>query len=250
MAQELENKNTLRETADGRQLVYVRYEDGDDEELDIFDIITLCKKGLLILKKYIALLLVFLVIGGVLGFVKSRQNIVTTYTSDAVLFVDLNREDTEADTVNESARISMLANSFAEIVQSDAVLSPIAQKYGLEGNIRDCISVKTPANTQVLLVSVTDTSSLGAENRAQSICADIIDAGIASMDSVADYATIKVISPATEARQEIDDSSSKSVLSMAAIFLVLALVIVIVRELGLAYKAHEAAAKNDKKENS
>ena len=36
---------------------------------------------------------------------------------------------------------------------------------------------------------------------------------------------------------------------MAAIFLVLALVIVIVRELGLAYKAHEAAAKNDKKEN-
>ena len=239
MAQELENKNTLRETADGRQLVYVRYEDGDDEELDIFDIITLCKKGLLILKKHIALLLVFLVIGGVLGFVKSRQNIVTTYTSDAVLFVDLNREDTEADTVNESARISMLANSFAEIVQ----------KYGLEGNIRDCISVKTPANTQVLLVSVTDTSSLGAENRAQSICADIIDAGIASMDSVADYATIKVISPATEARQEIDGSSSKSVLSMAAIFLVLALVIVIVRELGLAYKAHEAAAKNDKKEN-
>ena len=98
MAQELENKNTLRETADDRQLVYVRYEDGDDEELDIFDIITLCKKGLLILKKYIALLLVFLVIGGVLGFVKSRQNIVTTYTSDAVLFVDLNREDTEADT--------------------------------------------------------------------------------------------------------------------------------------------------------
>ena len=78
MAQELENKNTLRETADGRQLVYIRYEDDDDEELDIFDIITLCKKGLLILKKYIALLLVFLVIGGVLGFVKSRQNIVTT----------------------------------------------------------------------------------------------------------------------------------------------------------------------------
>ena len=42
MAQELENKNTLRETADGRQLVYVRYEDGDDEELDIFDF---AKKG-------------------------------------------------------------------------------------------------------------------------------------------------------------------------------------------------------------
>ena len=249
MAQELENKNPLLETADDRQLVYVRYEDDGDEELDIFDIITLCKKGLLTLKKYVALLLVFLVIGGVLGFVKSKQNIITTYTSDAVLFVDLNREDTGADATSESARISMLVNSFAEIVQSDAVLSHIAQKYGMDGNLRDCISVKTPADTQILLVSVTDTSSLGAENRAQSICADIIDAGIASMDSVADYATIKVISPATEARQEINGSSSKSALSMATIFLVLALVIVIVRELGLAYKAHEAVAKNGKKEN-
>ena len=250
MAQELENKNTLRETADDRQLVYVRYEDDGDEELDIFDIITLCKKGLLILKKYIALLLVFLVIGGVLGFVKSKQSVVKTYTSDTVLFVDLNREDTEADATNESARISMLVNSFAEIVQSDAVLSPIAQKYSMEGSLRDCISVKTPANTQILLVSVTDTSSLGEENRAKSICEDIINAGIASMDSVADYATIKVISPATETRQEINGGSSKSALSMAAIFLVVALVIVIVRELGLAYKAHEAAAKSDKKENS
>lgn len=249
MAQELENKNPLLETADDRQLVYVRYEDDGDEELDIFDIITLCKKGLLTLKKYIALLLVFLVIGGVLGFVKSKQNIITTYTSDAVLFVDLNREDTGADTASESARISMLVNSFAEIVQSDAVLSPIAQKYGLEGNIRDCISVKTPADTQILLVSVTGTSSPGEENRAQAICADIIDAGIASMDSVADYATVKVISPATEARQEMNGSPSKSALSMATIFLILALVIVIVRELGLAYKAHEAAAKNNKKEN-
>ena len=134
MAQELENKNTLRETADGRQLVYIRYEDDDDEELDIFDIITLCKKGLLILKKYIALLLVFLVIGSVFGYVKAKLTRKLTYTSNAVLFVDLNRDMLQNDSdTNEAGKISMLANSFAEIVRSDAVITPIAKKYASEG---------------------------------------------------------------------------------------------------------------------
>ena len=266
MAQELENKNTLRETADGRQLVYVRYEDGDDEELDIFDIITLCKKGLLILKKYIALLLVFLVIGSVFGYVKTKLTRKLTYTSNAVLFVDLNRDMLQNDSdTNEAGKISMLTNSFAEIVRSDAVITPIAKKYASEGKkirsidedaliqkvdaIRNSISVWTPNGTQIIQVSVSVEVANDEVEHAQDICESVVQSGIASLDSITDYATIKVISPATEARQEIDDSPSKSVLSMAAIFLVLALVIVIVRELGLAYKAHEAAAKNDKKEN-
>ena len=134
MAQELENKNTLRETADDRQYVYVRYEeDNDEEEMDIYDIITLCKKGLLILKKYIALLLVFLVIGGAFGYVKAKLTRKLTYTSNAVLFVDLNRDMLQNDNdTNEAGKISMLANSFAEIVRSDAIITPIARKYASE----------------------------------------------------------------------------------------------------------------------
>lgn len=266
MAQELENKNTLRETADDRQLVYVRYEDGDDEELDIFDIITLCKKGLLILKKYIALLLVFLVIGGVLGYVKAKLTQKLTYTSNAVLFVDLNRDMLQNDSdTNEAGKISMLANSFAEIVRSDAVITPIAKKYASEDKkirsidedaliqkvdaIRNSISVWTPDGTQIIQVSVSVEVANDEVEHAQDICESVVQAGIASLDSITDYATIKVISSATESRKGQTTRALSSALSMAAIFLALALVIVIVRELGLAYKAHEAATKDNKKEN-
>ena len=211
-------------------------------------------------------MLVFLVIGSVFGYVKTKLTRKLTYTSNAVLFVDLNRDMLQNDSdTNEAGKISMLANSFAEIVRSDAVITPIAKKYASEGKkirsidedaliqkvdaIRNSISVWTPNGTQIIQVSVSVEVANDEVEHAQDICESVVQSGIASLDSITDYATIKVISPATEARQEIDDSSSKSVLSMAAIFLVLALVIVIVRELGLAYKAHEAAAKNDKKEN-
>ena len=267
MAQELENKNTLRETADDRQYVYVRYdEDNDEEEMDIYDIITLCKKGLLILKKYIALLLVFLVIGGAFGYVKAKLTRKLTYTSNAVLFVDLNRDMLQNDNdTNEAGKISMLANSFAEIVRSDAIITPIAKKYAQEDQkirsndedaliqkvdeIRNSIGVWTPGGTQIIQVSVSVEVANDEEEHAQDICESVVQAGIDSLDSITDYATIKVISSATESRKGQTTRALYSALSMAAIFLVIALVIMIVRELGLAYKAHEAAAKNGKEEN-
>ena len=267
MAQELENKNTLRETADDRQFVYVRYdEDNDEEEMDIFDIITLCKKGLLILKKYIALLLVFLVIGGAFGYVKAKLTRKIPYTSNAVLFVDLNRDMLQNDNdTNEAGKISMLASSFAEIVHSDASVTPIARKYASEDKkisssnedaliqkideIRNNISVWTPGGTQIIQVSVTVEVANDEVEHAQDICESVVQAGIDSLDSITDYATIKVISSATESRKGQTTRALYSALSMAVIFLVIALVIMIVREFGLAYKAHEAAAKNGKEEN-
>ena len=59
MAEEMNRKDAAQEKLTDRNYVYVRYENDDDDEMDIYDIITLCKKGLLIAKRYIALLLVF-----------------------------------------------------------------------------------------------------------------------------------------------------------------------------------------------
>ena len=122
MAEEMNRKDAAQEKLTDRNYVYVRYENDDDDEMDIYDIITLCKKGLLIAKRYIALLLVFFVLGGVVGFVKAKVFKEEKYTSTALLFVDLNRDviDTSND-MNESSKISMLANSFSQIVSSDSV---------------------------------------------------------------------------------------------------------------------------------
>ena len=133
MAEEMNRKDAAQEKLTDRNYVYVRYENDDDDEMDIYDIITLCKKGLLIAKRYIALLLVFFVLGGVVGFVKAKVFKEEKYTSTALLFVDLNRDviDTSND-MNESSKISMLANSFSQIVSSDSVIAPIAKQYALD----------------------------------------------------------------------------------------------------------------------
>ena len=47
MEKEQNHNGTALEKADNREYVYVRYECNDDDEMDIYDIIDLCKKGVL-----------------------------------------------------------------------------------------------------------------------------------------------------------------------------------------------------------
>ena len=97
MAEEMNRKDAAQEKLTDRNYVYVRYENDDDDEMDIYDIITLCKKGLLIAKRYIALLLVFFVLGGVVGFVKAKVFKEEKYTSTALLFVEQAHETYKAE---------------------------------------------------------------------------------------------------------------------------------------------------------
>ena len=199
----------------------------------------------------------FFVLGGVVGFVKAKVFKEEKYTSTALLFVDLNRDavDTSND-MDESSKISMLANSFSQIVSSDSVIAPIAKQYALDSedavntkmdDLRENISVYVPDGTQTIYVSVTDNDV----ERCQSICETIVDTGIKAMDSATNYATISIVSPASEGKKEKSEAAgaAASALTMAAIFLVVAILIVAVRELGIAYKAHEAAKQEEEKKN-
>ena len=260
MAQELENKKSLPANVDDRQFVYVRYEGEDEEELGFYDIMRICdvwgRKILLTLKRYIAFLLALFIIGGVIGYVKAKKSSESTYTSDAVLFIDLNRDmlESENDT-NEAGKISMLASSFSEIVCSDAMEDAKVNLQNEDAllkkidDLRNSITVWTPSGTQIIRVSVSVKVPNGEEDHAQEICESVVEAGISSLDSVTDYATIKVISAATEARKEKGERALTGAISMAGIFLALALAFVAVREMILAYKAHEVSAEADKKEN-
>ena len=227
---------SLPNEQDERSDVYLRYED-DDDEMDIYDIITFCKKTLLVLKRYLALLLAFLVIGGVVGYAKTAALASESYTSTALLFVDLDRSSAANNgAIDASSTIRMLAASFSEIICSDSVLAPVAQEYSIS---RDNITVTVPDGTQTINVTVT----CGDAAQVQEICDSVVNAGISAMDSATDYAAIHVVSPASAAQTVPGESAAKSAVSMAAIFLVIALLIVAVRELAVAYKAHEAASQ-------
>ena len=45
MAEEMNRKDAAQEKLTDRNYVYVRYENDDDDEMDIYDIITLAKKA-------------------------------------------------------------------------------------------------------------------------------------------------------------------------------------------------------------
>ena len=229
MEKEQNHNGTALEKADNREYVYVRYEGNDDDEMDIYDIIDLCKKGVLILKRYIVLLLIFVLAGSVLGCLKAKHDASEAYTSSALLFVDLNREQYETST------LSMLAKSFSQIVNSDSIMTPDSNKFSVSD-----VDVTVPHGTQTIQVTVTADDASDAKEG----CASLVNAGIDAVTSATNYATITVVSPASEAAQSSMEDTAKDTAITAVIFLLVALAIVTVRELAFAYRAHETAKAN------
>lgn len=229
MEKEQNHNGTALEKADNREYVYVRYEGNDDDEMDIYDIIDLCKKGVLILKRYIVLLLIFVLAGSVLGCLKAKRDASEAYTSSALLFVDLNREQYETST------LSMLAKSFSQIVNSDSIMTPVSNKFSVSN-----VDVTVPDGTQTIQVTVTADNASDAKEG----CASLVNAGIDAVTSATNYATITVVSPASEAAQSSMEDTAKDTAITAVIFLLVALAIVTVRELAFAYRAHETAKAN------
>lgn len=236
MEKELNRNGTALEKASNREYVYVRYESDDDDEMDIYDIVDLCKKGVSILKRYIVLLLIFVLAGCVLGYLKAKHDASETYTSSALLFVDFDREQySSANDIYDASTLSMLAKSFSQIVNSDSIMTPISDKFAVSN-----VDVTVPDGTQTIQVAVTADNASDAKEG----CASLVNAGIDAVTSATNYATITVVSPASEAVQSSMEDTAKDTATAAVIFLLVALAIVAVRELTFAYRAHETAKAN------
>lgn len=236
MEKELNRNGTALEEANNREYVYVRYESDDDDEMDIYDIVDFCKKGVSILKRYIVLLLIFVLAGCVLGYLKAKHDASETYTSSALLFVDLDREQySSSNDIYDASTLSMLAKSFSQIVNSDSIMTPISDKFAVSN-----VDVTVPDGTQTIQVAVTADNASDAKEG----CASLVNAGIDAVTSATNYATITVVSPASEATQSSVEDTAKDTAMTAVVFLLVALAIVAVRELTFAYRAHETAKAN------
>lgn len=236
MEKELNRNGTALEEANNREYVYVRYESDDDDEMDIYDVVDLCKKGVSILKRYIVLLLIFVLAGSVLGYLKAKHDASETYTSSALLFVDLDREQySSSNDIYDASTLSMLAKSFSQIVNSDSIMTPVSDKFAVSN-----VDVTVPDGTQTIQVAVTADNASDAKEG----CASLVNAGIDAVTSATNYATITVVSPASEATQSSVEDTAKDTAMTAVVFLLVALAIVAVREFTFAHRAHEAAKAN------
>ena len=236
MEKELNRNGTALEKASNREYVYVRYESDDDDEMNIYDVVDLCKKGVSILKRYIVLLLIFVLAGCVLGYLKAKHDASETYTSSALLFVDLDREQySSSNDIYDASTLSMLAKSFSQIVNSDSIMTPVSDKFAVSN-----VDVTVPDGTQTIRVTVTADNASDAKES----CASLVNAGIDAVTSATNYATITVVSPASEAVQSSMENTAKDTAMTAVVFLLVALAIVTIRELTFAYRAHETAKAN------
>lgn len=243
---EKEPRNTVQtgDQPEKRDYIYVRYENNDDDEMSIYDIIDLCRKGLLIAKKHLVLLLVFLVLGAALGFAKAKLLTEDSYTSSSLLFLDIDYgSDSNAGIVSNSGQLSMLASSFTQIINSDSLAAPIAKQYEYDltdgkdsEKFYEHVTVEVPSGTQTIKLTVTSDDP----ESAQGICDALTTAGMDAMNDATDYATIRIVSPASAASKAASEGAVSSTGLGALIFFAIAVLIVAVKELGIAYKAYKA----------
>lgn len=129
----------------------------------------------------------------------------------------------------------MLAKSFSQIVNSDSIMTPVSDKFAVSN-----VDVIVPDGTQTIRVTVTADNASDAKEG----CASLVNAGIDAVTSATNYATITVVSPASEATQSSMEDTAKDTATAAVVFLLVALAIVTVRELTFAYRAHEVTKAN------
>lgn len=158
-----------------------------------------------------------------LGYLKAKHDASETYTSSALLFVDLDREQySSSNDIYDASTLSMLAKSFSQIVNSDSIMTPVSDKFAVSN-----VDVTVPDGTQTIQVAVTADNASDAKEG----CASLVNAGIDAVTSATNYATITVVSPASEATQSSVEDTAKDTAMTAVVFLLVALAIVAVREL-------------------
>ena len=129
----------------------------------------------------------------------------------------------------------MLAKSFSQIVNSDSIMTPVSDKFAVSN-----VDVIVPDGTQTIRVTVTADNASDAKEG----CASLVNAGIDAVTSATNYATITVVSPASEAVQSSMEDTAKDTAMTAVVFLLVALAIVTIRELTFAHRAHEVTKAN------
>ena len=130
-----------------------------ENEINILDM-------LFVLRKNIVKIIVVAVVAAVLSLAYTVTMITPTYRSTTQLLIKALSEEAMSIYPDSSARI-MLVNNSIEVLHGTEVMQKIVDELSLEmtpEQLKSCVSISSPADTQVLKISVVHTDPEIAKN--------------------------------------------------------------------------------------
>jgi succinoglycan biosynthesis transport protein ExoP len=177
-------------------------------------------------------MLVLSIAAGVLSKTAER-----VYSASASLFVSIDAGGSPSDLVQGSTYAQNQISSFAELASMPVVLEPVIDRLGLDTSVRQLarsVSVETPRDTVILVVTVEGTSPADVASTANAVAdqlstvvSDIAPRGEGGQSAV--EATI--VEPATEPDQPIAPNTRRNLLAALLAGIVLGLATAYLREL-------------------
>lgn len=163
------------------------------------------------------------------GFAVSRFIITPTYKSTTKIYI-LNKSESQSVTYSDVQMGTQLTKDYAELISSRYVLEEVIQMLSLEEDydeLRDMVSVDTPADTRIVSITVENTDPIQAMNIANSIR----EAASNHIQNVMDIEAVNVVETANMPMEKASPSVVMWTLAGGAIGVFLLCVIILIQYL-------------------
>lgn len=130
----------------------------DEIEIDIMEI-------LMVLMRWIWVIGLAAIVGGLIMFIYSKVFITPTYESTTRIVV-LNTDDNDKLDYSDLQMGTQLTNDYSELITSRYVVESVIDKFELDTTyveFKKNIKVSTPSNTRIIDITLTDTDPLKAK---------------------------------------------------------------------------------------
>lgn len=154
------------------------------DEISIIELLQL-------LLRYIWLIVIVTLVGGVIAFSVSSFILQPTYSASSTVYIRPRVKDDQIST-GELAVNARLANTYAEIARSNAVLRSVNVSGYDASSIRNAISVSAVRDTEIIRFSTTTTSPTDAS----AITNQVVNAFIAEVYEIIEIENLYVIDQA------------------------------------------------------
>lgn len=199
-----------------------RFED-DEETIDLREIFML-------LWRHAAIIILTALLFAVAGFAATALFMTPQYRADATMIVNTRQDVTANVTSDQISSAQKLVDTYSIIIKSDTVLDQVIQNLGLSLDYQELdekVSVAAVNSTQVMQISVTDPNP----ESARLMCAEITNVAPAAIVDAVEAGSVKIVSAARVGEDPVSPSKAKNTAIAGLLGLVLAVGIIVVREL-------------------
>jgi capsular polysaccharide biosynthesis protein len=181
-----------------------------------------------LLKRYLPLIVVVGLIGGIVTFCVSKFFVDPVYEADAKMLVNTRPEQTDGMTNDEYTSAKKLVDTYAIIIRSQPVLEPVINNLKLSMDVENLarkVTVTAVNDTQVMQIAVQSTNP----DQALKIVGQIVNICPAIIIEAVEAGSVKTIEPAHLKKSPVAPNTNLFTLVVAFLSMAVVVIIVILR---------------------